>query len=233
MSNALSVKEVFKRVAPHYDLMNDLMSGGVHRLWKKQLVDMIPKNATKLSDIAAGTGDISFAALKQNKNLVAFCCEPSSEMIAAGKKNLQQKTFDIKNRAFFIQLNGEVLPFADNSIDCCTISFGIRNINNRPEALNEMFRILKPRGRFLCLEFSSEIMSAMQPIYNLYSKTIIPFLAKNFSGEVATYDYLVQSIKTFPPPAEFSKMIAAAGFAKTRFINLTFGIATIYSAYKI
>lgn len=233
MSNNIPVEEVFKRVAPHYNLMNDLMSGGIHRIWKKQLVDMIPKNATKLADIASGTGDISFAALKQNKNLNAFCCDPSNEMISTGQKNLQQKGFDIKNRAHFIQLNGEALPFADNSIDCCTISFGIRNINNRQAALNEMFRILKPRGRFLCLEFSSEVVPVLQPIYKLYSKTIIPFLAKNISNEIASYDYLVQSIKAFPPPAEFSKKIVGAGFAKTRFINLTFGIATIYSAYKI
>lgn len=233
MSNLLPVSEVFERSAARYDLMNDVMSSGLHRLWKKELTDKIPRSAKRLADIAGGTGDIAFSALAKNKNLRAFCCDPNREMLAVARKNLNKQPAHIKNNFHLIQTDGIALPLKDDAVDCCTISFGIRNIKDRPAALKEMFRILKWGGKFLCLEFNSQIASPLNPLYKIYLNKIIPMFAQALMGDKKPYEYLAQTIQEFPSSEAFAAQIKEAGFSKIRLTRLTAGVVIIYTAYKI
>ncbi len=232
------IDQVFTRAARHYDLMNDLMSGGLHRLWKNALVDLIPRGARGrdevwLADIAAGTGDIALRALARDKNLNVCLCDPNADMISGARLRLAQQSFEVKNRAEIIRASGEALPFADMSVQSCTMAFGIRNIEDRTAALHEVLRILTPGGRFLCLEFGHCAVPILREAYDFHSREIIPRLADNIVGDRAPYQYLVESIRSFPPQEEFAALIDEIGFAKTEFINLTGGIAVIYSGWRI
>ncbi len=232
---SMTVNQVFTRAARHYDMMNDLMSGGLHRLWKNALVDMIPRASSRvwLADLASGTGDIAWRALARDQNLHVGLCDPNAHMIAGAQKRRAQQALAIKRRAVILRTSAEALPFADMSVQGCTMAFGIRNIKDRRRALREALRILTPGGRFLCLEFGHCALPLLRGAYDFHSREIIPRLAQSITGDRAPYDYLTESIRLFPPQEEFAALISEVGFAKTQFINLTGGIAVIYSGWRV
>ena len=230
------VDQVFTQAARHYDIMNDLMSGGLHRLWKRALVDMIPRAISAdhwLADIASGTGDIALRALARDDSINVMLCDPNAQMISGAQRRLEKQSLQIKSRAQIIRTLGEVLPFADMSVQGCVMAFGIRNIQDRRSALREVLRILTPGGRFVCLEFGHCALPLLREAYNFHSREIIPRLAHTIMGDRAPYQYLVDSIRQFPPQEEFAALIDEIGFAKTEFINLTGGIAVIYSGWRV
>lgn len=233
MTGLLSTEEVFGRVAARYDLMNDLMSAGMHRLWKRAMVDRIAPNAKKLIDIASGTGDIAVRALRQNKSLTALCGDPSLEMLAQLANRKAGLDTDKRTRLHFAQFNGTHLPCADNSFDTYTISFGIRNVQDRAAALSEAHRVLGFGGKFLCLEFNSQVAAPIAPLYQIYNDKIIPALGKKIMGDSESYRYLAETIKTFPTKETFATMVTDAGFSKITLTPLTAGIVVLYQAYKI
>jgi demethylmenaquinone methyltransferase/2-methoxy-6-polyprenyl-1,4-benzoquinol methylase len=227
------VNEVFARVARNYDLMNDLMSGGLHRLWKSDFVSQLalPKSAASfnLLDVAGGTGDIARKALEAaGVGTRAVICDISAEMMEAGRARAGGL-----DRLSFVQANAECLPFADRSFDAYTIAFGIRNVTHIDAALAEAFRVLKPGGRFLCLEFSSVEVPLLDTLYDAYSFNAIPALGALVAGDSASYRYLVESIRRFPDQKTFMRLIETAGFERVRYRNLTGGIAAIHSAWRL
>jgi demethylmenaquinone methyltransferase/2-methoxy-6-polyprenyl-1,4-benzoquinol methylase len=227
------VNDIFARVAPSYDLMNDLMSGGLHRLWKDDLIAWLapPKGPAPfaLLDVAGGTGDIASRFLAASgSGGRAVICDISAAMIEAGRERLSETT-----RLSFVRANAEVLPFAASSFDAYTIGFGIRNVTDMGSALAEAFRVLKPGGRFLCLEFSAVEMPLLDTLYDAYSMNAIPALGALVAGEAASYRYLVESIRRFPDQKSFMGMIENAGFERVRYRNLTGGIAAIHSAWRL
>ncbi|MFP3920865.1 MAG: bifunctional demethylmenaquinone methyltransferase/2-methoxy-6-polyprenyl-1,4-benzoquinol methylase UbiE [Dichotomicrobium sp.] len=229
------VNDVFARVANRYDLMNDLMSGGLHRLWKDDMIAWLapPKERPfRLIDVAGGTGDIASRFLKTaGPTAEATICDISPEMIEAGRKRFEG-TAEAR-RLSFVQGNAEDLPFPDRSFDAYTIAFGIRNVSNRESALREAFRVLRPGGRFLCLEFSQVQAPILDEIYELYSFRVIPRLGEMVAGDREAYQYLVESIARFPDQDTFAGEVAAAGFARVQYRNLTGGIAAIHSGWRI
>ena len=213
------IRRVFEAVARRYDLMNDLMSLGIHRLWKRTLVRMAaPAAGQRIVDLAGGTGDV--AALMAAPDRQVVVCDPSLGMMSAGRArghpHLQ-----------WVAGVGEALPFADASIDTLTIAFGIRNVTRIEQALAEARRVLKPGGRFLCLEFSTP-WAPVRPFYNLFSFTVIPRLGAFVAQAPEAYAYLVESIRRFPDQREFAALIERAGFERVRFRNLSLGIACIH-----
>jgi demethylmenaquinone methyltransferase/2-methoxy-6-polyprenyl-1,4-benzoquinol methylase len=227
------VNDIFARVAPSYDLMNDLMSGGLHRLWKDDLIAWLapPKGPAPftLLDVAGGTGDIASRFLAASgSGGSAVICDISAEMIEAGRERLSETA-----RLSFVRANAEVLPFAASSFDAYTIGFGIRNVTHMDAALAEAFRVLKPGGRFLCLEFSAVEMPLLDTLYDAYSMNAIPALGALVAGDSASYRYLVESIRRFPDQKSFMGMIENAGFERARYRNLTGGIAAIHSAWRL
>jgi len=227
------VNEVFAKVASRYDLMNDLMSGGLHRLWKSELLNALapPKSATPfaLLDVAGGTGDIAFRFLEQaGAGCSAVICDISAEMLAAGRARAGGK-----GALRFVQGNAEALPFPSASFDAYTIAFGIRNVTHIEAALIEAFRVLKPGGRFLCLEFSSVEMPLLDRLYDAYSFNAIPRLGALVAGDAEAYRYLVESIRRFPDQESFMRLIEDAGFERVRYRNLTGGIAAIHSGWRL
>lgn len=226
------VNEVFAKVARRYDVMNDLMSGGLHRLWKSELLTALnpPKSATgfDLLDVAGGTGDIAFRFLRQaGAGGAAVICDISAEMLEAGRT---RATGD--EPLSFVQGNAEALPFPNASFDAYTIAFGIRNVTHISAALSEAFRVLKPGGRFLCLEFSHVEMPLLDTIYDAYSFNAIPQLGALVAGDAESYRYLVESIRRFPDQESFMHLIEDAGFERVRYRNLTGGIAAIHSGWR-
>jgi demethylmenaquinone methyltransferase / 2-methoxy-6-polyprenyl-1,4-benzoquinol methylase len=227
------VNEVFAKVARRYDLMNDLMSGGLHRLWKTELINALapPKGATPfaLLDVAGGTGDIAFRFLDAaGEGASAVICDISPEMLAAGKERAAGR-----DRLTFVQGNAEALPFPASSFDAYTIAFGIRNVTHVDKALAEAFRVLRPGGRFLCLEFSSVEMPLLDTLYDAYSFNAIPALGGLVAGDAEAYRYLVESIRRFPDQETFMRMIEDAGFERVRYRNLTGGIAAIHAGWRL
>ena len=227
------VNQVFARVARRYDLMNDLMSGGLHRLWKDDLIAWLapPKGQTRfaLLDVAGGTGDIASRFLDVAGSAgSAVICDISGEMIAAGRERLGDA-----DKLAFVQANAENLPFADKSFDAYTIGFGIRNVTRIERALAEAFRVLKPGSRFLCLEFSAVEMPILERLYDAYSMNAIPVLGGLVAGDSASYRYLVESFRRFPDQNSFLRLIENAGFDRVRYRNLTGGIAAIHSAWRL
>ena len=195
---------------------------------------MIPPSQGWLIDIAAGTGDIGFGALAKQKKLKALLYDPNHDMIAIGESSPQAGiALPSKARFFYARGDGCALPLADESINHATMAFGIRNIQDKDRAFQEVFRVLKPSARFLCLEFGSDITPFLRFGYHLYSRLIIPKLAHYIHGDAAPYHYLTQSISAFPKQDQIAQMIEDAGFYKTRFINMMGGIAVIYSGWKI
>jgi demethylmenaquinone methyltransferase / 2-methoxy-6-polyprenyl-1,4-benzoquinol methylase len=228
------VNAVFARVARNYDLMNDLMSGGLHRLWKSEFVNLLapPKSAVAyaLLDVAGGTGDIARKVLDAaGSGTAAVICDISAEMMQAGRARAE----GLGDRLAFVQGNAESLPFAARSFDAYTIAFGIRNVTHIEAALAEAYRVLKPGGRFLCLEFSSVEVPLLDTLYDVYSFNAIPVLGGLVAGDSASYQYLVESIRHFPDQKSFMRLIENAGFERVRYRNLTGGIAAIHSAWRL
>lgn len=229
------VGEVFSGVADKYDLMNDLMSAGIHRLWKKQFCDLIPNLNSTILDVAGGSGDIALRLAKranlQNKQAKITVCDINPDMLetARNKAINQNLLHDIE----YVCADGEKLPFADNSFDYYTISFGIRNTTDMNKVLKEAFRVLKPLGKFLCLEFSKVEPKILQKFYDFYIFNIVPKIGEIVAKDRPAYQYLAESIHLFPDQEHFKVMIQDAGFSKVAYRNLTMGIAAIHSGYKL
>ncbi len=223
------VTKVFQDVSDKYDLMNDLLSLGIHRLWKKKLIQWLnPQKNTKLIDVASGTGDVAKIFLEEvNYKCHVFCIDENKEMLNISEKKINK----ISNVKWFCN-NAEKLPFVDNYFDYYTISFGIRNVNNINNALKEAYRVLKPGGRFLCLEFSKVDNEILKKFYKIYSKSI-PILGKLILGKSEPYTYLVDSIEKFYSQKELSEKIKEQNFINISFKNLSGGIVAIHSAWKI
>jgi len=223
------VNKVFNKVYDKYDLMNDIMSLGTHRKWKKHLVSWLnPKKNNKIIDVASGTGDIAKLCSEYSRNECEMTCvEPNEKMFLEGKKKL--KNFD-KIKWFLSP--AEKLPFKDNSFDYYVISFGIRNVTDLNKSISEAYRVLKNGGRFFCLEFSKVENEIFQIIYKRYSK-LIPSLGKLIAGSEMPYDYLVQSIEEFYDQKEFLKKLSDGGFINVKYRNLTNGVAAIHTGWKI
>ena len=230
------VNEVFSSVAEKYDLMNDLMSGGMHRLWKEAFINWLapPKSSRDYHhlDVAGGTGDIAMRLLSASEGGTrSVICDISGEMLRVGEKRAFDKGFS--DRLSFVQGNAEALPFPDNSFDSYTIAFGIRNVTHIDVALSEARRVLKRGGRFMCLEFSKVEVPMLDKVYDLFSFNVIPQLGKLTSGDRDSYQYLVESIRKFPPQEEFVAMIEQAGFEQVKYRNLSGGIAAMHSGWKL
>jgi len=223
------VKKVFRDVSDKYDLMNDLMSLGIHRIWKKKFMEYLnPQPNTKLIDVASGTGDIAKLFLeKVNYKGNVFCLDENKEMLELSKKKLK----NLKN-ANWLCGNAEKLPFKNDQFDYYTISFGIRNVEDIEKALTESFRVLKPGGRFLCLEFSKVKSKILNNFYKIYSKSI-PQIGELVVGKSAPYKYLVESIENFYSQEQLLAKIKNSNFSNTSFKNLNNGIVAIHSGWKI
>ena len=223
------VQNVFDQVFDQYDLMNDFMSLGVHRLWKKDLLNMMnPSSNQKLVDVACGTGDIAKLFLKNvNKNAEITCVDPNQGMLNKGKEKLR----NFKNLNW-VAASAEKLPFKDNTFEFYTISFGLRNTKNLNKTLKEAFRVLKPGGRFLCLEFSKIQNTNLNFIYKNYSK-LIPLIGKIVVGSKEPYDYLIKSIENFINQEELIEIMKKNNFKKCAYRNLSGGIVSIHSGWKI
>ncbi|MCA3562176.1 MAG: bifunctional demethylmenaquinone methyltransferase/2-methoxy-6-polyprenyl-1,4-benzoquinol methylase UbiE [Aestuariivirga sp.] len=230
------VNDVFSKVAGRYDQMNDLMSSGLHRLWKDDLVAMLnpPRGQAGFShlDVAGGTGDIAFRILQSGgPNLRVTVADISPEMVSEGRKRAEVE--GLLGRCRFTVGNAEALAFPDKSFDGYTIAFGIRNVTHIDKALAEAHRVLKPGGHFLCLEFSQMDIPLLDKIYDAYSFTVVPAIGKVVTGDGHPYRYLVESIRTFPKQDDFKAMIEAAGFANVTYRNLTGGVVAIHSGWRI
>ena len=230
------VNEVFGKVAARYDQMNDLMSGGLHRLWKDDFIALLnpPKSERpfKVLDVAGGTGDIAFRiAGAGGGGTEVTVADISPEMVGEGARRAPGERHGSKCR--FSVGNAETLAFPDNTFDAYTIAFGIRNVTHIDRALAQAYRVLKPGGRFLCLEFSHVDVPGMEQVYEAYSMTVIPAVGKVVTGDGDPYRYLVESIQKFPAPHVFEHMIGEAGFVRTSHRMLTGGIVAIHSGWKI
>jgi demethylmenaquinone methyltransferase/2-methoxy-6-polyprenyl-1,4-benzoquinol methylase len=229
------VGEIFSSVADKYDFMNDVMSFGIHRYWKARFIENITKPDAKLIDVAGGTGDIAIKFIQQARLKggvpEAYIVEINYDMLKVGKAKAIDN--NILKNITFTQANAEKLPFADNSFDYYTVAFGIRNMTNLSNVLNEAFRVLKPGGKFLCLEFSHVNFPLLKPIYDFYSFNVIPQMGQLVAGDKDSYQYLVESIRKFPKQEEFASIISSSGFKNVKFENLNFGICAIHSAEKL
>jgi demethylmenaquinone methyltransferase/2-methoxy-6-polyprenyl-1,4-benzoquinol methylase len=226
------VRQVFDSVSPRYDLMNDLMSGGVHRLWKAELIDWLtPRPGQVLLDVAGGTGDIATRFLKRAPGGLAIVCDINESMLGQGR----DRAIDAGRLTDIAWLcgNAERLPVADGSVDAYTIAFGLRNVTDKPAALAEARRVLRPGGRFLCLEFSRVEVPVLRQLYDVYSFAVLPLLGAAVARDRAAYQYLVESIRRFPPQAELARMMEAAGLEQVGFRNLTGGIAALHSGWRL
>jgi demethylmenaquinone methyltransferase/2-methoxy-6-polyprenyl-1,4-benzoquinol methylase len=223
------VNSVFSRVYKNYDLMNDLMSLGVHRLWKRNLISwMNPQPENKIIDVASGTGDLAKIISKKNDNKNILCCvEPNQGMFDTGKEKLKSLT----NIEWYLN-SAEKLPFRENTFDFYTISYGIRNVTNINQCLKEAYRVLKPGGRFFCLEFSKVENEILSLLYRQYSK-IIPLIGKVVVGSEEPYNYLVSSIDKFYNQNELADLLRKNRFSNVEFRNLSNGISAIHSGWKI
>ncbi|MBI5264950.1 MAG: bifunctional demethylmenaquinone methyltransferase/2-methoxy-6-polyprenyl-1,4-benzoquinol methylase UbiE [Bradyrhizobium sp.] len=230
------VNDVFHSVASRYDLMNDLMSGGLHRVWKDIMVTTLnpPKGQRPfaLLDVAGGTGDISFrAARAAGPGFRATVCDINPDMLAVGRQRAQAQHLD--DRVSFVEGNAEELAFPDRSFDAYTIAFGIRNVPRIDAALREAFRVLRPGGRFLCLEFSTVEMPGLDRLYELFSFKVIPPLGRMVTGDAESYQYLVESIRKFPRPGAFAEMIGTAGFSRVNWQIMSGGIVALHSGWRL
>ena len=226
------VHGVFSNVASKYDVMNDAMSLGIHRLWKEAMMDWLaPRKGQKLLDVAGGTGDISFRFLKRAPGSHATVFDMTQDMLDAGRTRAEAS--DMADQLAWVCGDAMSLPFADNSFDVYTISFGIRNVTRPQEALAEAYRCLKPGGRLMVLEFSQIPNPSLQWIYDQYSFNIIPPMGKVIANDADSYNYLVESIRRFPDQETFLEMIKTAGFEQAKYRNLSMGIAALHSGWKL
>ena len=228
--HAQRVQRVFAAVAGRYDLMNDLMSGGLHRLWKASMIDWLaPRAGWSVIDVAGGTGDIAHAILRRADAEVTVC-DPSREMLNAGIDRMRDRGRVSGIR--FVAGRAEALPFAASSADACTIAFGLRNVTDRPAALAEARRVLRPGGRLICLEFSRPRAAALRPLYDAYSYAVLPRLGAAVAGDGDAYRYLADSIRSFPDQETLASELRAAGFGAVRYRNLSAGIAALHSGWR-
>lgn len=229
------VNEVFHNVARRYDMMNDLMSAGMHRVWKSAFVDWLspPKRSGwKALDVAGGTGDIAFRILEaSNRKADVTVLDINGSMLEVGRDRAAKK--GIAEHLSFVEANAEELPFPDKSFDAYTIAFGIRNVPRIDVALSEAFRVLKTGGRFMCLEFSEVEMPMLDKFYDAWSFNAIPAIGKAVTGDGDSYRYLVESIRKFPGQEDFAAMIRNAGFSRVAYRNYSGGIAAAHSGWKL
>jgi demethylmenaquinone methyltransferase / 2-methoxy-6-polyprenyl-1,4-benzoquinol methylase len=226
------VHGVFSSVASRYDLMNDLMSAGIHRLWKDAMMDWLaPRPGQRLLDVAGGTGDIAFRFLRRAPGASAVVCDMTEAMLAEGRKRAEAGS--LAERLDWVAGDAMSLPFADASFDVYTISFGIRNVTRIEAALAEAFRVLRPGGRLMVLEFSRIPNDLLQKAYDAYSFNVIPAMGQAVTGDRASYQYLVESIRKFPDQETFAGMIRDAGFGRVSYRNLTMGVAALHSGWKL
>jgi len=226
------VQGVFSSVASKYDIMNDVMSGGVHRLWKDAMMDWLaPRAGQKLLDVAGGTGDVSFKFLKRAGSGHATVCDLTENMSIEGRQRAEAAA--MQDNLDWVVGDAMALPFEDNTFDVYTISFGIRNVTRPQEALNEAYRVLRPGGRLMVLEFSQLPNPMMQKAYDLYSFNVIPRMGQIIANDRDSYQYLVESIRNFPDQDTFLEMVRTAGFENASYRNLTMGIAALHSGWKI
>jgi demethylmenaquinone methyltransferase/2-methoxy-6-polyprenyl-1,4-benzoquinol methylase len=234
MSKVDFIKEIFSNVADKYDLMNDLMSFGIHRIWKNQLCSLVKNLDSKILDVASGSGDIAFrlhrCALKKGIIPQITLTDVNEKMLQIAKDRAIDR--NILNDLEFIVADATNLPFEDNYFDYYTIAFGIRNIPDMQAALNEAHRVLKPKSNFLCLEFSRPIMPIVSSIYDLYLDSIIPKIGDFITNRKEAYEYLADSIRAFPDQSVFLAMMQKAGFKISHFKNLSNSVASIYMGYK-
>ncbi len=226
------VQGVFTSVASKYDIMNDVMSMGIHRIWKEAMMDWLaPRAGQKLLDVAGGTGDISFKFLGRAGSGHATVCDITESMLIAGRKRAEAESMSAN--LDWVVGDAMALPFSDNTFDVYTISFGIRNVTRPQEALNEAYRVLKPGGRLMVLEFSQLPNPMMQSAYDAYSFNVIPRMGKIIAGDSESYQYLVESIRNFPDQDTFLEMVKTAGFEQAKYRNLSLGIAALHSGWKL
>jgi len=226
------VHGVFTNVASKYDVMNDAMSMGVHRIWKDAMMDWLaPRAGQRLLDVAGGTGDIAFRFLKRAGQGHATVLDMTESMLIEGEKRAEAA--QLADSLDLVVGDAMALPFGDGSFDVYTISFGIRNVTRIADALSEAFRVLRPGGRLMVLEFSQIPNAMMQKVYDLYSFNVIPKLGRMIANDSESYQYLVESIRKFPDQESFAGMIRAAGFEQVKFRNLSMGIAALHSGWKI
>ncbi|WP_282120888.1 bifunctional demethylmenaquinone methyltransferase/2-methoxy-6-polyprenyl-1,4-benzoquinol methylase UbiE [Ruegeria atlantica] len=226
------VQGVFNSVASKYDVMNDVMSMGIHRVWKDAMMDWLaPRPGQRLLDVAGGTGDISFRFLKRAGYGHATVLDLTEPMLVEGRQRAEAD--QMADSLNWVVGDAMALPFDDNTFDVYTISFGIRNVTRPQEALNEAFRVLKPGGRLMVLEFSQLPNDGLQKLYDLYSFNVIPRMGKLIANDYDSYQYLVESIRNFPDQETFLSMVRAAGFENAKYRNLSMGIAALHSGWKI
>ncbi|QIE40887.1 bifunctional demethylmenaquinone methyltransferase/2-methoxy-6-polyprenyl-1,4-benzoquinol methylase UbiE [Meridianimarinicoccus aquatilis] len=226
------VQGVFTSVASRYDVMNDVMSVGVHRLWKDAMMDWLaPRPGQRLLDVAGGTGDIAFRFLKRAPRAEAMVLDLTASMLEAGRTRAEAEA--MAGRIDWIVGDAMALPFEDNSFDVYTISFGIRNVTRIADALSEAYRVLRPGGRLMVLEFSQIPNDALQWAYDKYSYNVIPRMGEVIANDRDSYQYLVESIRKFPDQETFAAMIREAGFGQVKYRNLSFGIAALHSGWKL
>jgi len=239
------VRNLFQSVAGRYDLMNDLMSGGIHRLWKDTMVESLNlRPGQRLLDVAGGTGDIAFRALKRFESRqiasgtegragdpAVVVCDLTPGMLAVGRDRAIDR--GLLHGLAWVCGNAESLPLPKRSFDAYSIAFGLRNVTHIDAALAEAYRVLKPGGRFVCLEFSRVVLPLLDSLYRHYSDSVLPALGGLVAGDREAYSYLIESIRRFPPQEELCERIAAAGFSRVRYRNLSAGIAAIHSAWRL
>jgi demethylmenaquinone methyltransferase / 2-methoxy-6-polyprenyl-1,4-benzoquinol methylase len=235
------VRDVFESVAPKYDVMNDIMSLGIHRLWKADFVRSVePKASEAILDLAGGTGDIAFLMEKARKRFTApniklpdtkiTICDINPAMLAVGKQRAMDK--GLHGKFNWVEGNAEELPFDDNMFDAVTIAFGLRNVTHLSKALIDIHRVLKPGGRFYCLEFSHIPVPMLQKLYDRYSFGFLPWMGEKVAGDRGAYQYLAESIRAFPDQQALVNLMQQAGFSAVRFRNLNMGIAAIHCGIK-
>ena len=225
------VNKIFESIANKYDLMNDLMSLGIHRKWKRDLVkhlDLDKNKNNSILDLGCGTGDIISNIIKSKKILKfqAYLVDPNIKMIEEGKKKLKQ------NNLIWLSSYGENLPFKNNKFDLVTMAFSLRNVENIKKTLNEVNRVLKKNGQFICLEFGKVKNLAVNSIYKIYSENLIPEIGEKITGNKDAYTYLIESIKKFPSQEEICKILKLKNFYNVKYYELSFGVAVIYSCKK-
>lgn len=229
---AKKVAEVFHSVADQYDVMNDLMSFGVHRLWKRYTIELSGvRSGQTVLDIAGGTGDLTakFASLVGHEGQVILS-DINASMLNNGRSRLIDK--GILGNVEYVQADAQHLPFPDNSFDCITIAFGLRNVTDKDLALRSMYRVLKPGGRLLVLEFSKPVMPGLKSLYDLYSFKVLPLMGKLVANDEASYRYLAESIRMHPDQATLKEMMSDAGFEQCDYHNLTGGIVALHRGFK-
>lgn len=229
---ARKVAQVFDSVAPNYDVMNDVMSFGVHRLWKRFAIDVAAvRPGQQVLDLAAGTGDLTAKlADRVGREGLVIASDINGSMLSQGRQRLVDD--GVVGNVEYVQANAECLPFADNSFDCVTMAFGLRNVTDKAAALESIHRIIKPGGRLLVLEFSKPVVSALKPVYDTYSFKILPLMGRLIARDAESYRYLAESIRMHPGQKELKAMMEQAGFVRCDYFNLSAGIVALHRGYK-